>query len=107
MVLQKLCTIFKERLRGQGYLIRTGGDEFALLLSQDNPEVFIEQCLNELRADPELLNDEEHEGVHVSIGIAAISRQRPVSLDAIYREADEALYRSKRQSRQPTSLNGK
>ncbi len=81
---------------------RLGGEEFVLLL----PETDIEEALHiaeslrqaVLKASPECC-DKESPGVTVSIGVASRIPVGDLAFEALFKEADEALYRAKREGR--------
>lgn len=88
--LQKTC-------RKDDIVMRLGGDEFALYIpgmQRDEAGLFIERLFAEFNAlkIPEM---KEHK-IYVSLGAAFSSETEEVSFDQIYREADQAMYESKK-----------
>lgn len=94
-VLQKLVTHFKQTFTEHEYLIRMGGDEFALLMTCSKPQHFLNIAAKTLLNDPELQTQNSHTQIHVSMGVIQIDSKQPMSLSEIYRKADRILYRAK------------
>ncbi len=104
LVLRRLVANFLVHFSDHEHLVRIGGDEFALLYSSDNPERLILGAAASLKSDPQLDVASADDQVHISTGIISIDLNAKVSLDAVYRAADKALYDAKaRVSGQKTS----
>ncbi|PJD96360.1 MAG: hypothetical protein CK426_04940 [Legionella sp.] len=106
MVLIKIANIILSNLRQSDIACRYGGDEILLLLFEINTEEVVKR-INELR---ELISKTEflHHGkllgkITASFGIACLSEYGSVPKDLI-READEALYLSKKNGRNLVTL---
>lgn len=93
-VLQKLVQVLTGALRTDDYVVRMGGDEFAMLLRGDEAHERIERALQgfsgrddgcpELPALP-----------RVSVGLVHLPDDAPASLEESYLKADKALYAAK------------
>jgi diguanylate cyclase (GGDEF)-like protein/PAS domain S-box-containing protein len=98
--LQTVSAALRTRLRETDMIARMGGDEFAVLLpyasaghagriAEDLRRV-VDDCLIEL-ADHEPLR------VSASIGMSLIEADEPLAAEAVFIEADRAMYEDKRQ----------
>jgi len=94
-VLCKLVDTLKEHLPGSAIVVRLGGDEFSVLLSDRNGREGVLQCLKHLETDPAVLRATGGKPVTVSVGFAAVTGGDG-NLDDVYRVADEQLYAAKR-----------
>ena len=77
---------------------RLGGEEFAVLIhgqALDASLMRAEAFRSRLANMPHAVDDERSVVVEVSIGVAAFDPARHVDADALYRDADAALYRAK------------
>jgi diguanylate cyclase (GGDEF)-like protein len=95
LVLVRLAANFLRLFSGGEHLIRLGGDEFLLLVPRREPDDLIERGATALRTDPELFSGSAGSQVTVSIGMLELPPDVRMSMDEIYRRADEALYRAK------------
>ena len=95
-LLQAVATLLQLKVRTSDVLCRYGGDEFSIVM----PETSLENALrraDELRSAVKLLSNEWQgkalAGVTISMGVAAY----PIcsTSDALFREADSALYSAK------------
>jgi diguanylate cyclase (GGDEF)-like protein len=94
-VLCSISQMFSDAVEDNGFLIRMGGDEFALLFTSDDPETLIANTLETIQKTIKLPGKRQNSGVRVSAGIATIPPSYTLSQDAIYRTADTALYKAK------------
>lgn len=94
MVLRCVVDGFGKVIEKKGFVVRMGGDEFALLFVERDPEALIEagvkavrgaQSLKELKALP----------LAMSVGLVSIPPDSTISQSDAYREADIALYEAK------------
>jgi diguanylate cyclase (GGDEF)-like protein len=94
-------------VHGNADLFRTGGEEFAILLSGVTPaEVCrIAERLRELVAHSPLEADGEQLPVTVSVGVAVLEAG-DIQWQDILRRADQALHYAKEQGRNRVSANG-
>jgi len=105
--LRHVTRLAAHALRGYDALFRLGGEEFAVLITGNGPGE-VRQVAERMRA---LIESTplctEHDTVHltVSLGIAAWSASDR-SWEEALRRADDALYHSKNQGRNCTSVHG-
>jgi diguanylate cyclase (GGDEF)-like protein len=93
-VLRRLVEIMADNLPGTAHVLRFGGDEFAVVDTNENFESTIRHCLRHLETDPRLL--ETLGGpVRVSVGFAAVKPDKHADIDLLYRTADQGLYAHK------------
>lgn len=105
-VLTILADIVRRRLRSYDLAARYGGEEFVLLL----PETPVHEALS--IAERLRLEVQEHvfEGslaglvITISLGVATYPSSRVESIDSLFRQADEALYRAKQGGRNRVEL---
>jgi diguanylate cyclase (GGDEF)-like protein len=94
-VLQRVTAGFQAAAGDNGFVVRTGGDEFTLLLDTEEPEAVIEDAANRILASGAAGDGGAGPQVSLSIGLLAVPPQVPITLDQAYRTADVALYRAK------------
>jgi len=94
-VLRCVSNHFREALGDNGYLVRMGGDEFALLFVGERPEQQIADCLHRIQAAIHPPSPCSSLTIGLSVGIASVPAGVALAQEAIYREADEALYCAK------------
>jgi diguanylate cyclase (GGDEF)-like protein len=105
-VLTALAQRLRARLRTSDLPTRYGGEEFALLLPQTEPDDALalarEICAG-IAAEPVVLESGEQVAVTVSIGVAGLppTDQRPAKEagEALLQAADQAVYRAKASGR--------
>ena len=93
-ILRTLGTLLRKQVRESDYVIRWGGDEFLLLLTcgvgeAQRKAADLKRAFERERAAAAL-----PDGVGLSIGVAAVSRDAETLTDAI-RDADNLMYRDK------------
>jgi len=105
-VLQRFAEACRRTLRAVDVTGRIGGDEFAIIL----PETDVNQALDaaqRLRQSIAELEIPVHDGMPLrctaSIGVATLDSAID-SIDALFRQADEALYRAKKTGRNRVSM---
>lgn len=100
-VIKTVANAIKVTLRDTDTVSRVGGDEFIVLLKEfkvlENVHA-IAHKLSEVFASPWLIQDQEIT-IHLSIGISVYNPQQPVSIKALMKQADIALYESKTKGR--------
>ncbi|AJD89856.1 hypothetical protein JMA_05390 [Jeotgalibacillus malaysiensis] len=100
-VLQELAWSLEQEIREEDVLVRFGGEEFVILLTG------IDERLALKIADRIRVNIEHAEWPHcqitVSIGVSGVKPGD--TKDTIFKRADEALYYSKKNGRNRTTLN--
>lgn len=94
-VLCWMAARFQDRIGDSGFTVRTGGDEFGLLLSGDEPEDLICEAVAAVRAIAEAQASPGAPRVSVSVGLITLLPGVEVSLDEVYQAADRELYLSK------------
>uniref|UniRef100_A0A831UDS4 diguanylate cyclase n=1 Tax=Geobacter metallireducens TaxID=28232 RepID=A0A831UDS4_GEOME len=105
-VLTILADIVRRRLRSYDLAARYGGEEFVLLL----PETPVNEALSiaeRLRVEvQEHVFDGSLQGlvITISLGVATYPSSRVESIDSLFRQADEALYRAKQGGRNRVEL---
>lgn len=98
-VLKYMSALVQEKLGGQGYLGRYGGDEFAILLPNVN-ETEAENIAEQLRtsissAKPTAFTLQ----FTVSMGLVTVLASRDTRVSRLYQISDQALYEAKRSGR--------
>ena len=88
-------TDFQEQLGDAGFAVRTGGDEFGLLLAGDEPEARIVEAIQTVRAVASLEGRKGAPEVSISVGLVTLLPGVEVSLDVAYQAADRELYQAK------------
>ena len=96
-VLKEFCKTFLDLLKENGYILRLGGDEFALILCHPDAETFIREAIETFQKNI-LVNDKYNNlAVGVSYGLVTAPLKDTADLNALYRCADNLLYRQKKQ----------
>jgi diguanylate cyclase (GGDEF)-like protein len=93
-VLRCVAEGFEKVLEQDGFIVRMGGDEFALLFSAQDPGQVIASGLEAARGASSM---SAFSGValEISVGMVTIAPAAEVTEDETYREADIALYQAK------------
>jgi len=94
-VLKNVREAFSNLEAANGRFIRMGGDEFALVFTNLDPQVVAQRGVEKLR---ELSHDsdfQEESNVGVSIGVVSVPPQIYASYRQLYHQADRALYQAK------------
>ena len=94
-VLRCVTHAFTEVLGEQGFLVRMGGDEFALLFTGDEPEGVLSSGLDAVHQRLRFPPGSQAQSISISIGMVSISPENSVAQDVIYRATDKALYEAK------------
>jgi len=103
--LRALAKIFRAALRGEDFLARIGGEEFALVLrgaDAATAEAIAERMRREVEKASILLPEGGHLHMTVSIGVAPLPSDG--SLDGCLAASDRALYRAKNSGRNRVCL---
>ena len=100
-VLRELCDRARKAIRGTDYLIRYGGDEFAVVLPQTDAagaRAVSQRMVNFVRATP---FGKGHREVPVTISVGVITTEpgEAVSATDVLKRADSALYEVKNAGR--------
>ncbi|MDU0352773.1 GGDEF domain-containing protein [Paraglaciecola aquimarina] len=96
--LQVLAAYLNKQLRTTDFVARIGGEEFAIIL----PAADIESTnilLNQLCTNVSKLRINEQHNYHLSISIGCAQWTPGLSIDQLYRLADQALYQAKNNGR--------
>lgn len=99
IALQHLTKSLLALINNDGYLFRLGGDEFALLFQYELSEELIKNVLKELRLIPDPHSKTNSNAqMYISAGLISVKPNQSVSLDLLYKQADNALYAAKSNS---------
>jgi diguanylate cyclase (GGDEF)-like protein/PAS domain S-box-containing protein len=95
-VLQEVAARLRSEVRGTDVVGRFGGDEFVVLCTDtdENLATLVTERIRRAIGQP-LKNVPPELPVTASIGIAIYSGRSPLPADALFRIADDAMYRSK------------
>lgn len=105
-VLQRIAALLLRNSRPYDLAARFGGEEFALVL----PETSLASAAkisDRLREEVQRMTYDaplENLQQNISIGVAALPHSRISDIDSLIREADDALYRAKRNGRNRVEL---
>ena len=101
-ILQGLAVILKKSANRPGAIVcRYGGEEFAIILadcSQSQAEAFAERLVERVRATA-FTTDSGERSITISVGVAELDGSSGQSTENLFKAADEALYRAKREGR--------
>jgi diguanylate cyclase (GGDEF)-like protein len=98
-ILKELAARVKRRVRKDEVFARYGGEEFAVVLPEaghENAVAYGEKVRRLVEAEP-FHFEEEHIPVTISVGVATVFEEVPVA--TFIRQADECMYRAKRNGR--------
>ena len=104
-VLALIASILTRHFRASEFLVRFGGDEFAVLLPNVSGEqaMVIAERVREAVAGYDLSNEDDASPLSVSVSIGVAELTEGQSLDGLLHAADEAMYRAKRSGRNAVS----
>jgi len=105
-VIKHIATLSAETLRMTDILGRVGGEEFMAILPRTEPEqaeIIAQRLLTQIESTPTTLANGNLIHVTISIGICH-SKQEITNAQAIYNEADLALYQSKHRGKNRLSI---
>ena len=94
-VLKYIGQTFNELVVEHGNLVRMGGDEFALIFSDLDPEDVATRGLDRLRNLTAASTCSGLVNVSLSFGVASVPHDIEVSYRQLYKQADMALYQAK------------
>ncbi len=95
LVLKQFAKHCYQYFTDKQYLVRIGGDEFAIMMAADEPQALLGKVSDALRSDPQLKSEDANIRVSLSIGLVELPRDNSTELKAIYRRADQTMYRAK------------
>jgi diguanylate cyclase (GGDEF)-like protein len=94
-VLRCLSLNFAKYLQDNGFIIRMGGDEFALLFIANDPGILINGCLAETQKGMKSHTQGNKLPLGISVGLVSILPDTTSSQQDIYHLADTSLYQAK------------
>lgn len=105
-VLEKIGVVMTGLVNESGIVARMGGEEFAIFLPNIREDLAyqlaeeIRKCIGNLKI---YIKNDQYVSVTVSLGVKSISDSN-TSFNELYREADRALYKSKENGRNQTTI---
>jgi len=96
IVLQIIAEVVKDHLRKQDYFIRWGGEEFLIIPKSVDDYDTAYKIAENLRKEIEKSNFMDVERVTCSFGVSCGEINTPDDVKEIFKKADKALYRAKR-----------
>lgn len=104
-VLVQFCGLVTRILHGQGLFVRMGGEEFALLLANDDPAraIALAEAIRIYFSRMNLVGDEAGFNATVSVGVCSQALES-AELNNMLTKADRALYAAKKAGRNRTVL---
>ena len=104
-VLQLVAQVLCSSVRGTDYVVRYGGDEFLLLLTETNGETqIVRDRIIETMSSRSPIDLQFDFPITLSIGIAHWMPDTSTSIESILSQADQAMYAEKRRQA-PTQAN--
>jgi diguanylate cyclase (GGDEF)-like protein len=105
-VLETLAITIKQTVRGEDVPSRFGGEEFTVLLPESGDEVAwrVSERLRKAVAEMKVPWDPPLPQVTISLGICSFDSREQLSADSIILRADAALYVSKQQGRNRSTI---
>ncbi|MBL4631277.1 MAG: GGDEF domain-containing protein, partial [Paraglaciecola sp.] len=97
-VLQTLSAFIRNRLRMSDFVARIGGEEFAIILPLTDIHA-ANILLNQLCTEITKLEIDTTKDYHLSISIGCTQWHKDLSIDELYKLADQALYKAKNSGR--------
>ena len=94
-VLRWLSHALSLHLGDRGHVVRTGGDEFVVLIAAEAPEPFFEEALDTTHARAKAEGPPRMPDVSISVGAICLPDGEAIDLEDVYLAADGALYHAK------------
>jgi len=94
-VLRAVARAFGEAVGDDGYFVRMGGDEFAVLFGADDPQALLAEAWQQVNAAMPPQKSCAVLPLGLSIGLLSVPPGCVLSLVEVSREADTALYKAK------------
>jgi diguanylate cyclase (GGDEF)-like protein len=104
LVLRMLVQSLRARLGDHDHVFRVGGDEFALLFDKADAPGWLSEAASDMHEMLDRHSDTDKEPVRLSMGVVEVSEFCEIRLDALYQEADKALYLAKGNKQAGTKL---
>ena len=101
-VLKQVADIAQTALRSEDIMGRVGGEEFLCLLPRVDKsltEVIAQRLLAAVQESEFIVKGGEKIKVTISIGMRCITQTQDFTVNNFYAQADQALYRAKRQGK--------
>lgn len=95
-ILLLVSECFTNYLGEDGFLIRMGGDEFVAIVIAEQPETLLAQIRAHIRKQLQQQNKGNSVDFGLSLGRVEVSIADKISLDELYKQADDILYQIKR-----------
>ncbi len=92
-ILKNVAEILKQSFRAGDVIARIGGDEFVVLLNTNSIKIFENAC-RQIKHHIAAYNTKNPMPISLSIGFA-LSRHSPPDMNALFKEADNNMYREK------------
>lgn len=103
-VIKQVAQIISSNIRGNDYVCRYGGDEFLIAFTKCNGDIAKER-MKKIQKDILMLITLPDFEVTISVGISKHSEQEDIN--ALIKEADDALYESKTYGKDKITVYGK
>lgn len=107
IVLKQVANIAQTCLRTEDVMGRVGGEEFLCLLPRVNQTLTLNianRLLTSVAEADFFVKDDKKIHVSISIGVRCIHQQNNLNVNHFYAQADQALYRAKRQGKNQAVL---
>ncbi|HOP74578.1 MAG TPA: PAS domain S-box protein [Bacillota bacterium] len=94
ILLKAAATVIKESIFQSDFVARIGGDEFAILIQDNDPKI-VEAVCNRIRENVIRYNQQHSElPLNISFGFA-VNRSESAKIPSVFKEADDNMYREK------------
>ncbi len=105
-VIRSIARKLLTAIRTEDAVGRVGGEEFLIVLSGCAPDKLREKVerIRHRIVEAPVITDAGMLGVTMSFGVANLDHQFPISIEALIKQADEALYRAKHGGRDRVEL---
>lgn len=93
-VLKAIANVLRRAFRPDDIVARIGGDEFAVILPSDSVPLFEDACRRIAKMIKEYNSNRPTVPLSLSTGFA-VGRGNPIDINALFKEADNKMYREK------------